>query len=177
LAYGVEAAEGEISQGQSWIVAPAKIKVSQKQRLPPTILSYMQTKTKTKNPLPKQIIIEPHTKTNNLVEPQTKTNNPIEPQINIVQESWKKKGEELSHLVKRTRPTLLPCRQGQAFSFSTPSPMNLGEVSLPSGLVEFGTQSLADEIRQALEEEGLEDLGGEEEEEDNEEKLFFFSSG
>jgi len=28
-------------------------------------------------------------------------------------------------------------------------------MSLPSGLVEFGTQSLADEIRQALEEEGL----------------------
>jgi len=61
------------------MVAPAKIKVSQKQRLPPTILSYMQKnkKTKTSNPLPKQ------TK----VEPQTKTNNPVEPQMNIVQES------------------------------------------------------------------------------------------
>jgi len=74
------------------MVAPAKIKVSQRQRLPPTILSYTQTNTK--NPLPKQII----------VEPQTKTNNPVE-QINIVQESRKRKGEELPHLFKRTRPT------------------------------------------------------------------------
>jgi len=73
-------------------VAPAKIKVSQRQRLPPTILSYTQTKTsnplpkqtKTSNPLPKQII----------VEPQTKTNNPGEPQTNIVQES--QKGKEKS---------------------------------------------------------------------------------
>jgi len=55
------------------MVAPAKIKVSQKQRLPPTILSYTQTKTniplpkqtKTNNTLPKQIIVEPQTKTNN----------------------------------------------------------------------------------------------------------------
>jgi len=38
--------------------------------------------------------------------------------------------------------------------------MSLDEMSLPSGPVGFGTQSLADEIRQALEEEGLEDLGG-----------------
>jgi len=80
-------------------VATAKIKVSQKQRqrLPPTILSYMQAKTKTstplpkqtktKNPFPKQIIVEPQTMTNNPVEPQTKTNNPVEPQMNIVQES------------------------------------------------------------------------------------------
>jgi len=123
------------------MVALAKIKVSQKQRqrLPPTILSYTQTKTKTntKNPLPKQII----------VEPKTKTNNPVEPQMNIIQESRKRKGEELSHLVKRTRPTLLPHRQVQAFSFSTLSPMSLDEMSLPSGPVEFGTQSLADEIR------------------------------
>jgi len=43
--------------------------------------------------------------------------------------------------------------------------MSLDEMSLPSGPVEFGTQSLTDEIRQALEEEGLEDLGEEEEEE------------
>jgi len=41
--------------------------------------------------------------------------------------------------------------------------MSLDEMSIPSGLVEFGTQSLSDEIRQALEEEGLEDLGEEEE--------------
>jgi len=75
-------------------VAPAESKASQRQILPPTILIYMQTKTK--NPLPKQII----------VEPQTKTNNPIEPQTNIVQESQKRKGEELPHLVKRMRPTL-----------------------------------------------------------------------
>jgi len=62
-------------------VAPAKIKVSQrkKQKLPPTILSYTQTKTKTK----------------------TKT-----PKLNIVQESRKRKGKELPHLVKRTRPAL-----------------------------------------------------------------------
>jgi len=64
-------------------VAPAKIKVSQRKRLPSTILSYTQTKTK--NPLPKQTIVEPQTK--------------------IVQESQKRKGEELPHLVKR--PTLL----------------------------------------------------------------------
>jgi len=53
------------------MVAPAKIKVSQRQRLPPTILSYTQTKTNTKtsNPLPKQIIVEPQTKTNNPIEP------------------------------------------------------------------------------------------------------------
>jgi len=146
-------------------VAPAKIKVSQKQRLPPTILSFTQTKTK--NPLPKQIIVEPQTKTNNPIEPQTKTNNPIEPQMNIVQESRKRKGEELLHLVKRRRPTLLPHRQVQAFSFSTPSPISLDEMSLPSGPVEFGTQSLADEIRQALE-EGLDDL--EEETKDEEEE-------
>jgi len=31
--------------------------------------------------------------------------------------------------------------------------MSLDEMSLSSGLVEFGTKSLADEIRQALEEE------------------------
>jgi len=162
-------------------VAPAKIKVSQKQRLSPTILSYTQTKTKTsnplpkqtktKNPLPKQIIVEPQTKTNNPVEPQTrtnnpiepqtKTNNPVEPQMNIAQESQKRKGEELSHLVKRTRPTLLPHTQVPAFSFSMPSPVSLDEMSLSSGLVGFGTQSLADEIKQALEEEGLEDLGKE----------------
>jgi len=43
--------------------------------------------------------------------------------------------------------------------------MSFDEMSLPSGQVEFGTQSLADELRQALEEEGLEDLGEEEEEE------------
>jgi len=84
-------------------VAPANIKVSQKQRLPPTILRYMETKTKTSTPLPKQTKVEPQTKTNNPVEPQTKTNNPVEPQMNIVQESQKRKGEELSHLVKRTR--------------------------------------------------------------------------
>jgi len=41
------------------------------------LLSYTQTKTKTSNPLPKQII----------VEPQTMTNNPVEPQTKIVQES------------------------------------------------------------------------------------------
>jgi len=81
--------------------------------------------------------------------------------MNIVQESQKRKGEELSYLVKRTRPTLLPHRQVPAFSFSTPSPMSLDEMSLSSGPVEFGTQSLADEIKQALEEEGLEDLGEE----------------
>jgi len=104
-------------------VAPAKIKVSQKQRLPPTILSYRQTKTNTKtntkisNPLPKQ------TKTSNplpkqiIVEPHTKTNNPVEPLTNIVQESRKRKGEELSHLVKRTRPTLLPHRQVPSLLF------------------------------------------------------------
>jgi len=56
------------------------------------------------------------------------------------------------------RPTLLPLRQVPAFSFSTPSPMRLHEMSLPSG-PDFGRQSLADELRQALEEEGLmEDL-------------------
>jgi len=33
--------------------------------------------------------------------------------------------------------------------------VSLDEMSLSSGLVEFGTQSLADEIKQALEEEGL----------------------
>jgi len=167
-------------------VAPAKIKVSQRQRLPPTILSYTQTKTNTKtsnplpkqtktnNPLLKQIIVEPQTKTNNplpkqiILEPQTKTNNPLpKPQTKIVQESRKRKGEELPHLVKRTRPTLLPHRQVQAFSFSMPGPMSFDEMSLPSGLVEFGTQSLADEIRQALE-EGLEDLGEETEDEEEE---------
>jgi len=143
------------------MVEPAKIKVSQKQRqrLPPTILSYTQTKPKTKTnnpvePLPKQII----------VEPLPKTNNPVEPQMNIVQESRKRKGEELSHLAKRTRPTLLPHRQIPAFSFSTPSPVSLDEISLSSGPVEFGTQSLADEIKQALEEEGL----GEETEDEEE---------
>jgi len=119
------------------------------QRLPPTILSYTQIKTKTSTPLPKQ------TKTKNplpnqmIVEPQTKTNNPIEPQMNIVQESQKRKGEELLHLVKRTRLNLLPHRQVPAFSFSTPSPLSLDEMSLSSGPVEFGTQSLADEIKQA----------------------------
>jgi len=133
--------------------APAKIKVSQRQSLPPTILSYTQTKTK--NPLPKQIIVEP-------------TNNPAEPQTNIVQENQKRKGEELPHLAKRTRPTLLPHRQVPAFYFSTSSPMSLDGMSLPSGQVEFGTQSLADEIRQALEEEGLEDLGEETKDEEEE---------
>jgi len=34
-------------------------------------------------------------------------------------------------------------------------------ITLPVRLVEFGTQSLADEVKQALEEEGLEDLGEE----------------
>jgi len=63
-------------------------------------------------------------------------------------------------------PTLLPHRQVPAFSFSTPSPVSLDEMSLSSGPVEFGTQSLADEIKQALEEEGLEDLGEETEEEE-----------
>jgi len=63
------------------MVAPAKIKVSQKQRLPPTILSYMQTKTKKSTPLPKQTKVEPQTNTNNPVEPQKKTNNPVEPQL------------------------------------------------------------------------------------------------
>jgi len=33
----------------------------------------------------------------------TKTNNPVEPQTNIVQESRKRKGEELPHLAKRTQ--------------------------------------------------------------------------
>jgi len=83
-------------------------------------LYYRETKTST--PLPKQ------TKTNNPVEPQTKTNNPVEPQMNIVQESQKRKGEELSHLAKRTRPTLLPHRQVPAFSFSTSSPIWAGRV-------------------------------------------------
>jgi len=122
--------------------------------------------TKTKSPLPKKIIIE---KANNPVEPRIKTNNPIEPQMNIVHESQKRKGEELPHLFKRTRPTLLPHRQVQAFYFSTPSPMSLDEMSLPFGPVEFGAQSLADEIRQALEEEGLEDLGEETKDEEEEE--------
>jgi len=103
------------------------------------------------------------------LEPQTKTNNPVEPQMNIVQESQKRKGEELLHLVKRTRPTLLPHRQVPAFSFSTPSPMSLDEMSLSSGPVEFQTQSLADEIKQALEEEGLEDLDKETKDEEEEE--------
>jgi len=39
--------------------------------------------------------------------------------------------------------------------------MSLDEMSLSSGPVEFGTQILADEIKQALEEEGLKDLGEE----------------
>jgi len=106
-------------------IAPAKIKLSQRQRLPPTIFSYTQTKTN--NPLPKQTIVEPQT--------------------NIVQESRKRKGEELPHLAKRMRPTLLPHRQVPAFSFGTPNPVSLDEISLPSGPVEFGTQSLAEEIR------------------------------
>jgi len=46
--------------------------------------------------------------------------------------------------------------------------MSLDEMSLSSGLVEFGTQSLADEIRQALEEEWLEDLGEETKDEEEE---------
>jgi len=125
------------------MVAPAKIKVSQsqRQRLPPTILSYTQAKTNI--PLPKQ--------------------------TNIVQESRKRKGEELQHLGKRTRPTLLPHRQVPAFSFGTPNPASLDEMSLPSGPVEFGTQSLADELRQVLEEEGEmeEDLGEETKDEED----------
>jgi len=87
--------------------------------------------------------------------------------MNIVQESQKSKGEELSRPVKKKKPTLLPCRPGQAFSFSTPSPVSLDEMSLSSGLVEFGTQRLADEIKQALE-EGLEDLGEETKDEEEE---------
>jgi len=102
------------------MVAPAKIKVSQRQRLPPTILSYTQTKTN--NPLPKQ------TKTNSPLPKQTI----VEPQTNIVQKSQKRKGEELPHLVKRTRPTLLPHRQIPAFSFE-PNPTSLDEISLPFG--------------------------------------------
>jgi len=65
--------------------------------------------------------------------------------------------------VKSTRLT-----QVQAFSFSTTSPVSLDEMSLSSGPVEFGTQSLADEIKQALE-EGLEDLGKETKDEEEEE--------
>jgi len=66
---------------------------------------------------------------------------------------------------------LLPHRQTQAFSFGMPNQVALDEMtlSLPSGPVEFGTQSLADELRQALEEEEeeqLEDVGEETKEEE-----------
>jgi len=71
------------------------------------------------------------------------------------------------------RPTLLPHRKVPAFSFSTPSPVSLDEMSLSSGLVEFGTQILADEIKQALEEEGLEDLGKETEDMKKKSNYFF----
>jgi len=94
-------------------VAPAKAKprVSQRQRLPPTILSYKQTKINIPPrpppplPLPNQ-------------------------QINRVHQSQKQKGVDLAHNRKRIRPTLLPHRQSQAFSFGAPSFDD--EISIPS---------------------------------------------
>jgi len=96
------------------------------QRIVAMAMQLRQERPKTNSPLPKQ------TKTNNplpkqtIVEPQTSS------QTNIVQESRKRKGE-LPHLVKRKRPNLLPHRQAPAFSFATPSPVSLVEISLPSG--------------------------------------------
>jgi len=109
-------------------VAPAKIKVSQRQRLPPTILSYTQTKTN--NPLPKQ------TKTNNPLPKQTI----VEPQTNIVQESRKRKGEELPHLFKRTRPTLLPHRQVPSKIILLENLLNIDDFKLN----EYGPSMLID---------------------------------
>jgi len=53
----------------------------------------------------------------------------------------KKERRSASTSSQQNETNSLPHRQAQAFSFSTPSPMRLDEMSLPSVLVEFGTQS------------------------------------
>jgi len=99
-------------------VAPAKAKprVSQRQRLPPTILNYRQTKINFPPPPPFSSSPLPP-----LPKRGTRTNIPPP----LPNQSQKRQRVNLTQNRKRIRPTLLPHRQAQAFSETGHSPPSL----------------------------------------------------